>query len=127
MPVIKLKNIYTRVEVTDGLRILVDRLWPRGVRHTTANVDVWMKDIAPTKPLRKFYLRHPNKWVDFKRRYRHELAKNPLLEKILQITSTEGTVTLLFASRDQKKNGAVILKSVMEVRLRKSKDWMGGA
>jgi uncharacterized protein YeaO (DUF488 family) len=116
---IKLKRIYTRLEVTDGLRILVDRLWPRGVRHSTSNVDVWIKDIGPSDKLRKYFSHDPKKWVIFKRRYRAELLRNPLLEKLIQIAATESMITLVYASYDDKHNSAVVLREILERRLKK--------
>ena len=116
---IKLKRIYTRLEVTDGLRILVDRLWPRGVRHSTSNVDIWIKDIGPSDKLRKWFQHDPKKWMTFKKRYKAELLKNKVMEKLIQIAATESMITLVYASHDDKHNSAVILKSLLEKRLKK--------
>ena len=120
--VIGIKKIYERWSISDGLRILVDRLWPRGVRHSTANIDVWMKDIAPTKELRKWYSHDPEKWKEFKARYREELKENGSVIKLLKIIDRTGKVTLVYASKDDDHNNAVVLKEYVEKILEKGKE-----
>lgn len=127
MLVVKVKRIYDRPEVTDGLRILVDRLWPRGVRHGTANVDVWIKDIGPTDELRKWYAHELRKWPGFKKRYISELKENPEFEELVNVALENGTITLLYASYDTKHNGAVILYGVLMKALRKAEKKMAAA
>jgi uncharacterized protein YeaO (DUF488 family) len=120
LPKIKLKRIYSRLEVTDGLRVLVDRLWPRGVRHATSNVDVWLKNIGPSDQLRKFYNMNPTKWMAFKSKYKKELAANHLVDKLANTASHEIAITLVYASKNDDRNGAVVLKEVLERKLKTS-------
>jgi uncharacterized protein YeaO (DUF488 family) len=119
MTIIKLKRIYQKRDVADGERIFVDRLWPRGVRHSTTNVDLWFKDVAPTKALRKWFSHDPKKWVRFKERYTKELRANGALERLARIAFTSDTITLIHASKDERRNNAVVLKKVLEARLKK--------
>ncbi|MCL5440450.1 MAG: DUF488 family protein [Candidatus Marsarchaeota archaeon] len=120
MTTINVKRIYDRWDIKDGLRILVDRLWPRGVRHSTANIDIWMKNVAPTKELRKWYSHDPEKWVEFKERYKKELKDNGAFEKLVKLTTTTETITLIYASKDDSHNNAVVLKGYLEKRLAKA-------
>jgi uncharacterized protein YeaO (DUF488 family) len=119
MTIIRLKRIYQRREVIDGERIFVDRLWPRGVRHSTTNVDLWFKDVAPSKLLRKWFSHDPKKWVKFKARYKKELTVNSALERLARIAFASDTITLIYASKDERRNNAVVLKSVLEAKLKK--------
>ncbi|HLV33550.1 MAG TPA: DUF488 domain-containing protein [Spirillospora sp.] len=111
---IAIKRIYEPVSDQDGLRVLVDRLWPRGIRKDTAAIDLWLKDIAPTTALRRWFNHDPEKWDEFKARYFAELDNNrenlqPLLEAV-----REGNVSLIYASRDEVYNQAVALKEYLE-------------
>ncbi|MCX7668113.1 MAG: DUF488 family protein [Atribacterota bacterium] len=107
---IKVKRAYTPYEETDGMRILVDRLWPRGLTKEKAHVDLWMKEIAPSEVLRQTFHHQSGRWEEFRKRYHEEIApKQDLIEKIRQIEREKGTVTLLFASRDERYNNAVAL------------------
>ncbi|NSW76984.1 MAG: DUF488 family protein [Candidatus Atribacteria bacterium] len=107
---IRVKRVYAPYEETDGLRILVDRLWPRGLTKEKAHVDLWMKEIAPSDSLRREFHHQSNRWEEFRKRYHRELAhKGDLVEKIRQIEREKGVVTLLFASRDEARNNAVAL------------------
>jgi len=115
--VIKIKRIYDKREEDDGRRILVDRLWPRGIKKETAGIDEWMKDIAPGDELRKWFSHEPSRWQEFRKRYKEELkGKRELVNKLLE-ESEKGNVTLLFAAKDTEHNNAVVLK---EELLRKS-------
>lgn len=116
---IKLKRIYERPEVTDGLRILVDRLWPRGVRRSTANVDIWLKDVGPTDELRKWFAHDPKKWVRFKEKYVKELKENPAFEDLVDLARTNDPLTLLYATQDIRHNQAIVVKSMLEKALKK--------
>jgi len=116
---IKIKRIYEKPEITDGLRILVDRLWPRGVRHSTANVDIWLKDVGPSNELRKWFAHDPNKWAEFKIRYRKELKNNPAFMKLSDLIRVNGTVTLVYSTKDVEHNQAVILRSELIKELKK--------
>ena len=108
---IKVKRVYDPLEKDDGIRILVDRLWPRGVKKD--QVDVWLKDIAPSDELRKWYNHDPNKWEEFKRKYFEELSRNPKVEILLQLIKKGNNVTLLYASKSPYNN-AVALKEYLE-------------
>ncbi len=108
-----------RPEITDGLRILVDRLWPRGVRRSTANVDIWIKDVGPSNELRKWFAHEQNKFPRFKKRYIKELDGNRAFGKLLDLALTNDTLTLLFSASDTQHNNAVVLWSVLQRALRK--------
>ena len=111
---IKLKRVYEQVEPSDGFRILADRLWPRGISKEEAHVDEWLRDIAPTTELRKWFGHDPEKWPAFERRYRAELkAKTQLLEKLLADAAGRD-ITLVYASREQKYNNVTVLKEVLK-------------
>lgn len=113
---IQVKRIYDKAEAADGFRVLVDRLWPRGVAKAKAHIDLWLKDIAPSDELRHQFHGAPEKWKDFARAYVKEL-KSPAAQaaaKILREKHHEGTVTLLYAARDEEHNNAVALKAWLE-------------
>jgi uncharacterized protein YeaO (DUF488 family) len=114
---IKLKRVYERINVTDGERILVDRLWPRGIRRSTSNIDIWVKNVAPSDELRKWFSHDPKKWMRFKMRYRKELKDNRALDKLVQIVLNADPVTLLYSSKDEKHNNATVLFEVLKRRL----------
>jgi uncharacterized protein YeaO (DUF488 family) len=118
MTIIKLKRIYERRDITDGERIFVDRLWPRGVRHSTTNVDLWFKDVAPTKELRKWFRHDPKRWVEFKSKYKKELENSSALERLARIAIASDIITLVYASKDVKRNNAVVLKNVLEFKIK---------
>jgi uncharacterized protein YeaO (DUF488 family) len=112
---IRIKRIYEEVAGKDGFRILVDRLWPRGIKKETAEIDLWLKEVAPSNELRKWFSHDPGKWEEFKKKYAKELlAKRELLKKIRRIEKEKGTVTLLYSARDVEHNNAVALKAVLE-------------
>lgn len=107
MPV-RIKRVYDAPEAGDGERILVDRLWPRGLSKEKAALDDWMKAVAPTAELRKWFDHRPERWDEFKKRYRDELRGNPAMEA-LRARVAAGTVTLLYGARDREFNQAVAL------------------
>ncbi|MCE5338525.1 MAG: DUF488 domain-containing protein [Methanomicrobiaceae archaeon] len=113
---IRTKRIYEEPSGDDGARVLVDRLWPRGVSKERALVDRWEKDLAPTTELRRWFGHDPTKWDEFLRRYRAELEgrEEPLAR--LRREASEGTVTLLYGARDEEHNNAVALKRFIEER-----------
>ncbi|MCL5433826.1 MAG: DUF488 family protein [Candidatus Marsarchaeota archaeon] len=117
---IKVKRIYDKPEILDGLRILVDRLWPRGVRHSTANVDIWLKNVGPSHELRKWFAHDPAKWKEFKQRYKEELKDNPAFMKLIDLSRANDTVTLLYASRDEAHNQALVLRDELIKALAKA-------
>jgi uncharacterized protein YeaO (DUF488 family) len=116
---IKLKRIYEKPEVTDGLRVLVDRLWPRGVRRSTANVDIWIKDVGPSDDLRKWFAHEQNKYPMFKKKYLKELKANRAFGKLLDLAAANDGLTLLFSAKDTQHNNAVVLWGALQVELRK--------
>jgi uncharacterized protein YeaO (DUF488 family) len=118
---IAVKRIYEAPSKDDGYRILVDRLWPRGLTHEAAAVDLWLRDIAPTTELRKWYGHVPERWPEFQERYARELAGHgELLDLITDIERHRKVVSLLFGARDQERNEAQVLLSVLRDRPRRS-------
>jgi uncharacterized protein YeaO (DUF488 family) len=114
--VIKVKRVYDGADKKDGFRILVDRLWPRGLTKEEAELDLWMKNIAPSNELRRWFAHDPKKWDEFKRRYFEELDDDKReIEFILEKTR-EGTVTLLYASKNRENNNAIALREYIESR-----------
>ena len=113
---IMIKRIYDPPSQGDGKRILVDRLWPRGIKKVEARIDEWLKDIAPSDNLRKWFAHDPAKWPAFREKFRKELAdRKDILERIRKEAS-RGTVTLLFSAKDTEHNNAVALKEMIELR-----------
>lgn len=112
----QLKRAYEPPARKDGLRILVDRLWPRGVRKDKAAIDLWLKDLAPSTDLRKWFNHDPDKWAEFRKRYWTELKQKADLLALLKHRATEGTVTLVYAARDETCNHALALKQYLEGR-----------
>ncbi len=114
---ISLKRVYESSEKNEGKTFLVERLWPRGVKKTTLGDAIWMKDVAPSTALRKWFSHDPKKWVEFQRRYRSELKQHEeALEPILQ-AARQGSVTLLYSSHDTEHNNAVVLRDYLEEKL----------
>jgi uncharacterized protein YeaO (DUF488 family) len=114
--VIKLKRAYEASEPSDGFRILVDRLWPRGVSKSTARIDLWLKEIAPSADLRKWFGHEPSKWTEFRDRYFRELENNSEALNELMAHLRYGIVTLVYGAKDQEHNNAVALKDYLESR-----------
>ena len=110
---IKIKRIYEVSEEKDGFRILVDRLWPRGISKQNACVDLWLKEIAPSTKLRKWFSHDPKKWIDFKSKYTKELENNSLLQKIKQLEKENKILTLLYSAKDREHNNAVVLYEIL--------------
>ncbi len=111
---IKLKRAYDEPSADDGYRILVDRIWPRGISKKNAKIDKWLKDIAPSAKLRKWFKHDPDKWDGFKRRYFAELKENSsAVDEVLQIAKKQ-TVTFVYAAKDKEHNNAVVLKEYIE-------------
>jgi uncharacterized protein YeaO (DUF488 family) len=111
---IQLKRVYEKPSRKDGVRILVDRLWPRGLSKERAAVKLWLKDVAPSTELRKWFDHDPAKWTEFQRRYRKELDEKKEALDLLRDKSRDKTVTLLYGARDEEHNEAVVLKMVLE-------------
>lgn len=110
----RIKRIYDQAEKSDGLRILVDRLWPRGLKKEDAQIDEWFKDLAPSSALRKWFDHDPIKWQEFKRRYTIELEGNKAIAILLDRIKTSKTVTLLYAARDKEHNQSLVLQAFLE-------------
>ena len=106
---VRLKRAYEAAESSDGLRVLVDRLWPRGVTKDAAAVDLWLKDLAPSTELRKWFAHQVDRWPEFRRRYRKELNANPDAWAPILAASRKRTVTLLYSAHDTEHNGALVL------------------
>lgn len=118
MTTIKLKRVYEREAESDGYRILVDRLWPRGIKKENLNYDLWAKDVTPSPELRKWYHEDmQGRWKDFCQKYRKELESNPATRDFLKAIRKHKTVTLLYAAKDEAQNHALILKDFLEKNL----------
>ena len=111
---LKLKRVYETPTNEDGVRILVERLWPRGLTKEKAKVDIWLKDIAPSAELRKWYNHIPEKWPEFQKRYKSELQENDNVLRGLKKKIDTIDVTLIFAAKDAARNSAVVLKNYLE-------------
>ena len=114
---IRVKRIYRAARVSDGRRILVDRLWPRGIAKDRARLFSWCREIAPSDGLRNWYHAHPEQWEEFATRYRGELGAKDELTRALAAHAEEGVVTLLYASRNETENNAVVLRDVLRQRM----------
>jgi uncharacterized protein YeaO (DUF488 family) len=113
---IKLKRIYEEPTKNDGFRILVDRLWPRGVSKKRAKLNLWLKDIAPTGSLRKWFAHDPKKWTLFQKKYMDELQANKeSIEQIKKLIKIRKNITLLYAAKDQEHNEAIVIKDFLEM------------
>nr|MBS0019850.1 DUF488 domain-containing protein [Gammaproteobacteria bacterium] len=110
---ILLKRAYELPAKTDGMRVLVDRLWPRGLAKIKAKIDLWLKDVAPSTELRKWFGHDPEKWPEFQKKYRAELKGNPALSE-LRARSRQGDITLVYAAKDELHNEAVVLKRILD-------------
>jgi len=108
-----LKRAYDPPTASDGKRILVDRLWPRGLAKVKAKFDVWLKDVAPSTELRKWFGHDPAKWTEFQTRYHAELKGNPAFDELKKLAH-QGNITLIYAARDQVHNEAVVLQQLLE-------------
>ena len=112
---INIKRVYEKPANEDGWRVLVDRLWPRGMKKQSARVDVWMKDVAPSGALRKWFGHEPEKWSEFQKKYRSELKKNKqLIAELKKMEKEHKTLTLLFGAKDQEHNQAVALADALK-------------
>ncbi len=112
-----LKRVYLPVSEKDGFRILVERLWPRGISKQNARIDLWMKDVAPSPALRVWYAHDVEKWTEFQKRYQKELMNNPAVEPLKALLKAKKNVTFVFAARDEEHNSARVLKEFMERRV----------
>lgn len=115
-PDIRIKRVYDAPHKDDGRRVLVDRLWPRGLSKDKAEVDEWMKDIAPSNELRKWFAHRSDRWEEFRRRYLEELGEHPAELTRLGQMGRQGTVTLLFAAKNTEQNNAVVIRELLFVQ-----------
>ena len=113
---IRIKRAYEEPAAEDGERILVDRLWPRGLTKERAKVDLWLKDVAPSTELRKWFAHDPAKWAEFRLRYLEELERNKEQLSLLRQEAAKGTVTLVYGAKDQEHNEAVILQKLLTAK-----------
>jgi len=112
---IQIKRVYEQSAVEDGYRVLIDRLWPRGLSKEKARVDLWLKEVAPSTELRKWYHHDTGKWNEFGKRYREELSdKKELLKQIEDLEKEHSTVTLLYGAKDEEHSQAAVLAKVLK-------------
>lgn len=110
---ITIKRVYLPAEKSDGYRILIDRLWPRGLTKAKASIDLWLKEVAPSTELRKWFNHDPEKWTEFKKKYYKELSQNKDALNVIIEKSKTHNVTLVFGSKEEKYNDAVALKEYL--------------
>ena len=118
---LKLKRAYEPEARSDGTRILVERLWPRGLSRKTLHIDAWLKDVAPSTGLRQWFSHDPEKWPRFRARYFQELDAKPEAWRPIATAARRGTVTLIYSSRDTTHNNAVALKEYLERKMRRGR------
>ena len=112
--IIRLKRVYEEPSESDGTRILVDRLWPRGLAKERAKVDVWLKEIAPSTELRKWFNHEPVKWPEFKKRYQAEISNNTEALAALERHLANEKVTIVYGAKDEEHNDAVVIKQYLD-------------
>ncbi len=117
---IKLRRVYEHESPDEGIRFLVERLWPRGIKKSALDFDEWLKDVGPSTELRQWFGHDPEKWNEFRRRYFAELEANPETWEPIITASRQSAVTLLYSSRDEEHNNAVALKEYLEQKLQKT-------
>ena len=110
---VKLKRAYEAASAADGHRILIDRLWPRGVKKADAAIDLWLKDIAPSTGLRKWFGHEPTRWEEFRRRYRAEVDNQPEQLAELRALAQRRSITLVYSARDELHNNGVVLRDII--------------
>jgi len=110
---VKIKRVYAQPQKSDGTRILVDRLWPRGLTKEKAQVDLWLKEVAPSTELRKWFSHDPEKWTEFQTRYKAELKNHHQQLEFLKKESAKGIVTLLYGTKDEQHNEAIVLQQLL--------------
>jgi uncharacterized protein YeaO (DUF488 family) len=118
---IAIKRIYEPASRSDGMRILVDRMWPRGIKKDGAKIDLWLKEVAPSTALRRWFGHEPERWERFRERYRAELSGNEALAQLRQFATKRRRVTLLYSARDEDRNQAVVLADVLRKAPRRRK------
>ena len=114
---LKLKRVYETSSPEDGRRLLVERLWPRGIKKTSLDLDGWLKDVAPSTQLRQWFSHDPKKWGEFQKRYKAELDRHPEACDPILKAARRGTVTLVYSSHDSEHNNAVALRDYLEMKV----------
>lgn len=110
---VRLKRPYEPPAASDGTRVLIDRLWPRGVRKDAAALDLWLKDIGPSTELRKWFGHEPSRWAEFRRRYADEIAQKPQLLPQLRDIARQGVLTMVYSANDEQHNDALVLQELI--------------
>jgi len=114
MKPVRVKRVYDPPSSDDGVRVLVDRLWPRGLKRDSAKIDLWLKEVAPSDGLRRWFGHDPGRWVEFEKRYRTELAKNaPNVVGLRDLLTGDKPLTLLYAAKDTEHNNAIVLRNFL--------------
>jgi len=116
---VRLQRVYGRSAAAGGKRVLVDRVWPRGLKKESLALDLWLRDLGPSDELRRWFGHRPDRWPEFQRRYRIELTRPPQSELVDELVTLarQGPLTLLYGARDEERNQAVVLRSLIEERL----------
>jgi uncharacterized protein YeaO (DUF488 family) len=117
--VIKIRRVYAEPGDDEGFRVLIDRLWPRGLNKQKVKLDLWLKDIAPSDALRKWFVHDPKKWAEFRHRYFQELSKKEDLIGPIVDKAQKGVVTFLYGTKEERFNNAVVLKDYLEAKMKK--------
>ena len=112
----KIKRVYEPIEETDGYRVLVDRLWPRGISKAKAQIDLWLKSVAPSNELRKWFGHEPERFAEFSERYRTELGESGALDELRSAIKEHPIATLLYAAHDEEHNNAVVLQELLQTK-----------
>jgi uncharacterized protein YeaO (DUF488 family) len=115
---VRVKRIYEEAEKSDGFRILVDRLWPRGIKKDDMHIDLWLKEIAPSNSLRKWFNHDPEKWPEFQKRYAKELESKEEMIDIIRDETKRRNVTLLYGTKEIEHNNAIALKNFLEKKIK---------
>lgn len=110
---VRLKRAYAPPAASDGMRVLIDRLWPRGVRKDAAALDLWLKDIGPSTELRKWFGHEPSRWAEFRRRYADEIEQKPQLLAQLRDIARQGVLTMVYSAHDEQHNDALVLQELI--------------
>lgn len=110
----RIKRIYEPADTADGFRVLVDRLWPRGLKKESVKIDLWAKDLAPSTPLRQWVHKQPENWSEFEVRYIRELQENPATSRLTTQLTSQKVITLLYAARDEHRNHAIVLQDFLQ-------------
>jgi uncharacterized protein YeaO (DUF488 family) len=110
---VRIKRIYEPYAESDGFRVLVDRLWPRGIAKDKAHIDQWLKEVAPSTELRQWFHHEESKWHEFETKYRYELKNSDALKELSELAKKHKNLTLLYSAKDEKNNQAVVLKELI--------------